>query len=276
MKRNHGFTLIEAVLVIVILGITAGLLAPLIASLVESYQLTRAQADLTARGRLALERIAREVRHAVPGTLRTLGGGDGIEFVRSRTGGIYVHEADDFGAEFADSNKRFPLASAARTQLYALVPGSFSVTAGERLVIGNTSPTTFANSAAALTGTTATDAGADGTTTGVVLDFNSFTFNSGYSGRRFTVADQVVDIGRNGSFIRWHAVAIPGTGIGSYNNAADWGAGDPMLIDGVSAVSFAYAPGVTHAAGILQMQLTLTDGAWSATLYQEVQVRNTP
>ncbi|MFA7618250.1 MAG: hypothetical protein WC012_04285, partial [Thiohalomonadaceae bacterium] len=66
--------------VMVLLGILGGVLAPVIVQLVENHQFTRLQADLTARGRLALERVVREIRHAVPGTVRDTG----IEFLRAQ------------------------------------------------------------------------------------------------------------------------------------------------------------------------------------------------
>lgn len=279
MRRQalQGFTLIELVMVIVLLGILSGVLAPLIVQLVENHQFTRLQADLTARGRLALDRIAREVRHAVPGTMRDVGGNAGIEFIRARAGGTYVHEADDHGAAFLKSERRFPIVAAPRSELYALgLPVGFVVNAGELLVVGNTGPGGLASSSSRLTGSVATIAATDGTDQGSVVQFDSRTFAASYAGDRFVIADQVVEIGLSGNALRWSATPIaPSGSIASYDGNADWAAGN-LLIDGVGSARFTYRPGSTAAAGVLQIQLTLTENGTSVDLYQEVQVRNTP
>ena len=139
MKKSTGFTLIEMVTVIVLLGIIAGILTPFIAKAMQAYTHSKARASLVDKGRLAMERLAREVHQAVPNSLSVLAGGDGIEFVRTRAGGRYVERFDDFGAEFSRINRRFRK-NANLSQLYAVGTG-LVFAAGDILVIGNTSPT---------------------------------------------------------------------------------------------------------------------------------------
>jgi prepilin-type N-terminal cleavage/methylation domain-containing protein len=71
MGRGAGFTLLELVVGIVLMGILAGLLAPFYRNAGEMFADTRARTELAARGRLALERLSRELREAHPGQIQT-------------------------------------------------------------------------------------------------------------------------------------------------------------------------------------------------------------
>ncbi|NCF70017.1 MAG: prepilin-type N-terminal cleavage/methylation domain-containing protein, partial [Chloroflexi bacterium] len=62
--NNHGYTLIEIVMVIVILGIVGGITFQVVAAGVEAFKKTSNRKDLYDQGRLALERMAREIRDA--------------------------------------------------------------------------------------------------------------------------------------------------------------------------------------------------------------------
>ena len=275
--KHAGFTLIEMIMVIVLLGIMVGILTPFISKAMQAYTHSKARASLVDKGRLALERMAREVHQAVPNSLSVLSGGTGIEFVRSRAGGRYVERFDDFGVEFSRNNRRFRK-NANLTQLYA-VGISLAFSAGDVLVIGNTSPADLqaGNTATALSSiaaTTAVGAGNDGTTNGQILNFAGQQFNVESPGKHFSIADQTVEVGLSASSLRWFTA----TGLTNYDGAVDWGGGDPALVDGVTLVTFTYAPGNPQSTGVLRVDLQLTDSTTGhfSRLYREIQVRNTP
>ena len=275
--RIRGFTLVEMITVIVLLGIIAVVLAPFIANAIQAWHDGKARAELVARGRLALERLAREVRLAVPNSIETLAGGQGIQFVRTRAGGRYIERFDNYGTAFTRMNRRFRKNAALANGLYIMGTG-LSVSAGDILVIGNTSPAALKafpgdGPAVALTGIGTTSSATDGTTQGQILGFASHRFLVDSPARHFAIADQTVEVGLTGNTLRWHTVA----GLANYDATADWGVADPVLVDGVTAVNFTYAPGTPAASGVLRIDLTLaTDASNGIRLYHEVHVRNTP
>ena len=66
---RKGFTMIELVMVIVILGIVSSIGASIIAQVYESYIVQRAQYRATSKTELALQQIANRLRYAIPGTV---------------------------------------------------------------------------------------------------------------------------------------------------------------------------------------------------------------
>jgi MSHA biogenesis protein MshO len=283
-SKCNGFTLIEMITVIVLLGIIAGILTPFISKAMQAYTHSKARASLVAKGRLAMERLAREVRLAVPNSLVVLTSvtpGDGIEFLRSRAGGRYVERFDSFGAEFANTTLRFRK-NANMSNLYILGLG-LSINAGELLVIGNTSPADLLgsppDSVVSLTSVSNTNPAAwpvgDGTAQGQILNFStSRQFRTESPGRHFSIADQTIEVGLSAANLRWFSA----TGLSDYDGAVDWSGSDPSLTDSVSAISFIYAPGNPQSTGVLRVDLQLTDAATnqSIQLYREIHVRNTP
>lgn len=99
MTRRHpcaGFTLIEMIMVIAITGIIAAVVAVFVRAPVEGYVDAVRRAELTDAADVALRRVVRDVRLAVPNTLRvtTVGGISYIEFIMTRSGGRYRDPAD--------------------------------------------------------------------------------------------------------------------------------------------------------------------------------------
>jgi MSHA biogenesis protein MshO len=131
---SRGFTLIEAVMVIVILGVLAGIVAVFIRAPILGYRDSVDRAEITDQADLALRRIARDVRLALPNSVRVNASGSFLEFLQTRSGARYLSTLD--GA--ADSQV-LSFEDPARTTFLAIgLPDSFArVRPGDFVVVYN-------------------------------------------------------------------------------------------------------------------------------------------
>lgn len=104
-REQTGFTLIEAIVVIAIMGILLAVVAVFIRAPVKGYTDAVGRAEVTDTADLALRRIARDLRRALPNSIRTSSDGHSIEFLQTRGGGRYL-SADD---GVADSTSTYAL-----------------------------------------------------------------------------------------------------------------------------------------------------------------------
>ncbi|MFA6270798.1 MAG: type II secretion system protein, partial [Candidatus Paceibacterota bacterium] len=79
-RPSAGFTLVEAVVAIVITGILAGIVAVFIASPVQGYVDSVRRAELTDAADVALRRMMRDIRLALPNSLRVTSAG-GVDYI---------------------------------------------------------------------------------------------------------------------------------------------------------------------------------------------------
>jgi prepilin-type N-terminal cleavage/methylation domain-containing protein len=71
MKKDRGFTLIEVVMVIVLTVIIAGVVAMPLAEGVKGWFYVTVREDISQSGRIAMERMVREVRNTARGCITT-------------------------------------------------------------------------------------------------------------------------------------------------------------------------------------------------------------
>jgi MSHA biogenesis protein MshO len=134
LRRARGFTLVEAITVVVIIGIIGAIVAVFIRAPIIGYRDTVARAELTDQADLALRRMARDIRLALPNSVRVNAAGDHLEFLQTRSGARYISVEDGI-----DNNLALRFDNPAQTAFAALAPpASFGqVRAGDYVVVTN-------------------------------------------------------------------------------------------------------------------------------------------
>lgn len=95
ISSAYGFTLIELIMVMVILGILASIGIGFVVKIMDSYQTTQRRAVIVNTARPALERMARQLRDALPYSVRVVNGGNCVEFMPIAAGGNYLDPVPD-------------------------------------------------------------------------------------------------------------------------------------------------------------------------------------
>jgi len=265
-----GFTLIEMIMVIVIMGIIAAVLSRFIAKPVQGYLDSSRRAALVDAADTALNRMTREIRLALPNSIR-VSGGNAIEFLRVRAGGRYRAEGAGNPLDLNAAAGTFDVLGAFDSGEVA--PGSFSTGCGAS---GNGGCVVIYNTGQFGADAYAEDDVADITAAGATsISFTRATpFPLASASQRFFVIDGpvrfVCDTGTGE--VRRYA----GYGINAAMAAPLVGGNSALLVDKVSACTFSYAPGTATRGGLATLEIRLTDQGESIGLVQQIHVSNVP
>jgi MSHA biogenesis protein MshO len=262
-------TLIEMIIVIAITAIIASAVAVFISRPVEGYADAARRAEMTDIADTALRRITRDLRTALPNSIRitefpAASGVFYLEFLQSSGGGRYRADVDSSGGgnilDFTASDASFDVIGAMPT-----------FAGGESIVIYNL----------AASGTTANAYGGDNraayssstATTITLAPAKQFPFPS--PGKRFQVVDYAVTYACNpgtGELRRYWSYGIVDpqpTPPATPNNA--------LLASNVAACSFTYVTsGAAQRAGVVTLTLKIVESGESIQLFQQVHVSNVP
>lgn len=268
-RLSAGFTLIEMIMVIVITGIIAGMIAVFIRAPVEGYVDSVRRAELTDAADVALRRIARDVRLALPNSLRVMssGGVNYIEFIMTSSGGRYRDPADgSTGGDFLS------FTSTTDTTFDVLGPPP-AVAANDFIVIYNLGVT---GSNAYAGGNIAQVQSLAGNT--VTLTANPFASQSPplpSPNARF----QVVPGGVRAVTYACPAAAGNLTRRWNYgfnaSQAAPSGGSSALLATNV-ACTVDYTSAAAGRNGLLYISLTLSSGGESVSMFNQIHVDNSP
>ena len=98
MRKTAGVTLVELIVVIAITSIIGAMVAIFIRRPVEGYADAARRASLTDEADTALRRMTRDLRLALPNSVRVDGSGQFVEYIETTGGGRYRAEAGTGGS----------------------------------------------------------------------------------------------------------------------------------------------------------------------------------
>lgn len=272
-KLQAGFTLVEMVIVIVITGIIGGIVAVFIRAPVQGYVDSARRAELTDIADTAVRRMARDIRTAVPNSVRATA--TTVEFIPTISGGRY--RASGAGAlTFGASDGSFELIGA---------PITFST--GDYIVVGSTqSDGSLAYDETVTGGLRAYSSSsvAAGIQT-VNFDSTALATTAELPSQRFDVVDGTQQAVTYACEVDATAGADDGalklvrhwkywTGNGVHATYSSGGLSS-ILANKVDACSILYGV-VNQRFGLVAIRLTLKSGGESVTLYKEIHVSNAP
>lgn len=266
-RVQRGFTLIEAVVVIVVTGIVAAAVAMFIRIPVQSYFDLDRRADMNDTADTALRRIGRDMRLSLPNSVRVSEDGRAIELLHTHAGGRYRIAADASGAgDVLDFNR-------VDTSFDILGP-PVSLDASDQIVIYNLGvpgADAYEDQRPGVPHVRRAYAGAAGKMSSITITTDTvFPFDS--PGHRFQVVDTPVTYRCSGGVLMRYA----GYPIGPVQPDPPSGGVASVLAENVSDCRFMYAPGVMEHSGLVAMRLVITRNEESVTLYHEVHVSNAP
>jgi len=275
MKKysNAGFTLVELIVVIVVTGIIAGGVALFIRSPVQGYVDLVRRAELVDVADIALRRIGRDVRLALPNSVRVSADTLAIEFLEAPAGGRY-RTVPDGGAD----ELRFDQSDAS----FDVLGPPVMLTAGNEIVVFNLG----VPGASAYEGNTANThvrrayTGVTGPVTNIAIN-SPARFPLASPNARFHVVQGPVSYICDpvaGEMKRYWGYAIqpsqPAT-IAALNALP--GVVSALISKNVSACAFSYDVNVVaQRAGLVTMRLAITQENETVSLYHATHVSNIP
>lgn len=306
LSSSRGFTLVEAVMVIVITGIVAGIVAVFIKQPVDSYFDSARRAELTDIADTAVRRMTRDIHLALPNSVRNPADGSDlcVEFIPTRVGARYRAALEGTTGNgdilnFTSDTSLDAAGSAAPDGKFDMLgvnsalPAPDRIIAGDVVVVfndGSASGNAYTGANAIQVASVAEPGGTANTTAITFVDavtatpFNRKQLPSESPAYRFQViptGEHVVAYGCSGGKLYRYSRALAAAWALPANCAAmTGGASSAVLAENVNACSLKYeAPSASTGlgrSGIVSISLELTQSGESVGLYHQVHVDNSP
>jgi MSHA biogenesis protein MshO len=266
-RRQLGVTLIEMVIVISITAIIAGAVAVFITRPIESYADAARRAELTDIADTALRRMARDLRSALPNSIRitTVGNVRYLEYLQTSGGGRYRSHPDSGGG----GN---PLDFTAVDAAFDVIGTPPTMTAGDSIVIYNLNSSGVVANAYSGDNRAAYSSGA---ATITLTAAKLFPFAS--PGNRFQVVQHAVtyacdpDPGTRTLRRYWNY------GIAGAQPTPPGGGSNALLATEVFECTFTYAPGGPGGRyGVVTLEMRVQRDGELIRLFHQVHVSNAP
>ncbi len=273
-----GFTLIELVVAITLLGIVGGMAAVFLGNTVEGYSSLNRRDQLQTSLRMAVERISRELRHALPNSVCTDDGsgcnnpGGIVYFIRTVDAGEYQTRSGNYAS--GQARAALPVTPSSASSFDVLSGTDLNAAAGQWIVVYNTDNSDIYSSGSRrqqINAISSKDTNGTAPDDVDVIQFaSSVSFPTHSPTRRFHVIEnnavifylQGTDLFRAQSSFASPSSATAGT--------------EKLLLENVSACTFTYVPGSLLRSGLLRINITVDNGTESLQMIHEAQVYNAP
>ena len=277
-----GFTLIELVITLVISAIVVAFVSSFITGPVTGFMDQGRRARLVDAADTALRRIGRDVRRALPNSVRTTssGGAVALEMLSTVDGARYragppgtADQILDFAAADAQFNVIGPFTQVAKpfsstTHYLAVynvgVPGADAYSPASVMTPANTSITIAA------------DGNEDRVTLGA-----PHRFPYGSPTQRVYLVDGPVTYLCNplaGTLMRYsgYSIATNQSALDSHGELLAAGAAASLMANQIDGCSFTYTPGTAERGGLVSLRFTVTAQGETVSLVSQVHVDNAP
>ncbi|MBU3898031.1 MAG: type II secretion system GspH family protein [Gammaproteobacteria bacterium] len=270
--RQRGFTLVELIMVIVIMGVIGATVAVFMKSPIDAYFDTARRSGIADVADTTVRRMARDIRKALPNSIR-LSGTSCIEFIPTRTGGRYraqdIAAGDETSLKFDAADLSFNMLG-----LNSALPTDQQIKPSDVVAVYNLgivgSDAYAGDNTAVLTGVNVSAFAATETELKMVGNSTKFPLESG--SKRFHVIpgdEKIVaylcsggKLYRNANYA--YSPSCPAPTVGT-----------TPLIANEATCNFAYSAADIRN-GLVQLQLTFSSSGESVSIYHEVHVNNTP
>ncbi len=261
--------MIEAIIVIVITGILGAMVATFIKRPVDAYFDSARRAALTDVADTAVRRMSRDIRKALPNSVRTpttTPANQCIEFIPTKTGGRYRAEdivaGDDTSLNFNAADTTFNMFGSNNA-----LPADQRIVQGDVIAVYNLGIT---NADAYNQDNTSEVSVAPVNGVETIISINSKLFPLASGSSRFHVIPKdekvVAFVCSGGNLYR--------TASNTFTSACPT-TGD-ILASNVSACNFVYNGSDLQRNALVQLTVKFTDSDETVSLYHEVHVNNTP
>lgn len=257
--------MIELIMVIAIMGVIGGVVAVFMKAPIDAYFATARRAALTDVADTTLRRMSRDIRKALPNSIRTPSGSC-VEFIPTKTGGRY--RADDTAAalNFSAADTSFNMLGS-----NSALPADQRIASGDVIAVYNlgiAGVDAYNGDNTSTVSATPTEAGSPVETT---ITIGSKLFPLASASSRFQVipaSEKVVSyVCSGGSLYRT---------VNSTNFTSSCPTTGSLLAKNITSCSFDYSGSDLQRNAVLRITLQITDTGETVSLQHEVNVNNTP
>ncbi|TYP65430.1 PulJ/GspJ family protein [Stutzerimonas stutzeri] len=266
----QGFTLVELVMVIALAGVVAVMVGTVMSRPLQGFADHRLRAELTDLAATALNRMARDIRLAVPSSVVVADAGDEIRLIPIAAAGRYrANQPDPAGPRQDPPVCTQPSGASCAIDILSPIEPADSKDNKHWLIIYNTG--SLVGRPEAVDGAVSPISPKAFTWKNGVLkaDLWSFRFEFASPQHRFFLADRVIGYRcQAGALVRAEFDELDGS---DYSRAA-------KVVDHVdcSRSRFAYDTSTHTRNGVVTLKLVLANDGGAITLLQQVQVDNAP